>query len=432
MRVLIVGASGFIGGRLVRRFAAAGHQVVAAARDPSSLDRFIPGLTLLPVDLRRDGEAEWRTRLAGIDLVINAAGVIDNRSANPMDAVHASGPASLFAACLQVGVPRVIQISALGADPEGTTCYFRSKGSADAVLSGLDPTRERLEWIIVRPSVVVGRGGGSHELFTGLAAWPLIPRLGPGCWQMQPVHVLDLVELIHDLATTRERTLPRIDAIGPEPVTTDALTSLLRQWLGLTGGRFIPVPVGMLRLAGWLGDHLPLGPLNREALAMLMQGNTIAREKASLPEGWMPRTIPVALLAEPATSGDLWQARLSPMKHLLRGILGCFWIASGLIPMVMEASRQEGYALLARTGLTDGWTTVALYGAGLLDLLLGVMLLTGKRSRLIGGLGIGATLMFTGIILVFMPEFAWHPFGPLTKNLPLVAAMLILMILEEK
>ncbi|MBF0428655.1 MAG: hypothetical protein HQL94_06995 [Magnetococcales bacterium] len=137
------------------------------------------------------------------------------------------------------------------------------------------------------------------------------------------------------------------------------------------------------------------------------------------------------MLEEPATHGDLWQTRLQSVQPLLRWALGLFWAASGLIPILVEQSRWESYALLERLGLTGRLANAALYGAAALDILLGFLLLMAIQVRLVGGIGIFATLLFSALILGFMPEFLWHPFGPLTKNIPLIAALIIMMVLEE-
>ncbi|MBF0369392.1 MAG: SDR family oxidoreductase [Magnetococcales bacterium] len=431
MKVLIVGASGFIGSRLVRKFAAKGHPVICCGRHVEGLHRQFPQLLSIPVDFGRDGLDDWLSRLGGVDLVINAAGVIGDGSGNPMDAVHTTGPQALFEACMKAGVKQVIQISALGADPAGATRYYRSKGSADAFLAGVDPPRKQLRWTIIRPSVVVGRGGGSHGLFASMAAWPLMPRLGQGRWRVQPIHVLDLVELVYAIALDNGPIPPQIEAAGAEPLTTDGLTAIFRQWLGLKPGRFMTIPTKFLIFAGWVGDRLPLGPLNSDALAMLMGDNVRSTSEPVNPDGCQPRSLELAMLEEPATEADLWQARLFHLRPLLRWVLGLFWIASGLIPILIHSAQSEGYALLERLDLTGGWADATLYGAAALDVLLGGLLLASFKVRLVGGVQIFATLFFSAIIIASMPEFLWHPFGSLTKNIPLIAATAIMMILEE-
>ncbi|WP_174286259.1 hypothetical protein [Sphingomonas bacterium] len=97
-----------------------------------------------------------------------------------------------------------------------------------------------MDWVVVRPSLIVGRGGQSTALFSTLAALPMPLRLGAGRWMLQPIHVDDLVESIARPLVPTGPIAVRIDAVGPEAMFTDAITLALRRWLGL-------VPAPMLR-----------------------------------------------------------------------------------------------------------------------------------------------------------------------------------------
>src|SRR5439155_26090049 len=90
-------------------------------------------------------------------------------------ALHDEGPRALFAACRESGVTRVVQVSALGADAEAASAFHRSKRAADDFLLSLP-----LRGVVVQPSLVFGVGGASAELFTRLAALPLVPLPGGG------------------------------------------------------------------------------------------------------------------------------------------------------------------------------------------------------------------------------------------------------------
>jgi uncharacterized protein YbjT (DUF2867 family) len=146
MRVFVVGATGFIGARLAAALAAEGCEVVRGQRVATR------GLDGVVVDFARDRRLEdWLPRLRGVDVVVNAVGILRERRTASFAAVHEQGPAALFEACIRAGVPKVVQISALGAEPDAPTGYFRSKAAGDTLLSKLP-----LEWVIVQPSLVFG------------------------------------------------------------------------------------------------------------------------------------------------------------------------------------------------------------------------------------------------------------------------------------
>ena len=169
MRVLVTGATGFIGAHVVAALLAAGHEPVPCARNKLFGKRRLPGLDWLKIDFNTDTSVEnWLTRVQGVDAVVNCAGILQGSLGQSMDLVHSEGPVALFEACARVGVRRVVQISAIGADPNGATAFSRSKAKGDEALSGLD-----LDWIVLRPSLVYGAGSyGGTSLLRGLAALP--------------------------------------------------------------------------------------------------------------------------------------------------------------------------------------------------------------------------------------------------------------------
>jgi uncharacterized protein YbjT (DUF2867 family) len=125
--------------------------------------------------------------LPGIDAVINCAGILQDAPGTSVVGVHLRGPAALFRACQDAGVRRVVHLSAVGVDREAPTAFSRSKRAGDEALMALE-----LDWVILRPSVVVGRSvyGGS-ALMRGLAALPLLPVM-PQTAPLQPVWLDDL------------------------------------------------------------------------------------------------------------------------------------------------------------------------------------------------------------------------------------------------
>ena len=125
--VLLLGATGFIGQRLLEALRAAGHEVVCGMRSTHT----ISGCRSIAVDYTRDqAPADWMQRLSGIDVVINAVGILRETKSASFEALHVHAPVALFTACAQIGV-KVVQISALGADVHAASGYHLSKKRAD-------------------------------------------------------------------------------------------------------------------------------------------------------------------------------------------------------------------------------------------------------------------------------------------------------------
>jgi uncharacterized protein YbjT (DUF2867 family) len=179
MNILLAGASGFIGANLSRALAAAGHRVRPISRrhgvDFGNMTR----------------RADWQPHLDGIDVAINCVGIIGETRVQTFSTLHAEAPIALFDACVEAGVRRVIQVSALGADATAFSAYHLSKRAADDHLRGLD-----LDWFVLRPSLIYGRGGGSAALFMRLARLPRVPVIGDGLQSLQPIHIGEVVATV--------------------------------------------------------------------------------------------------------------------------------------------------------------------------------------------------------------------------------------------
>jgi uncharacterized protein YbjT (DUF2867 family) len=423
--VLLTGASGFIGRKLAGALHATGHQVVCAVRDPAS--GATPGCARrVAADFTSDLQAQdWLPRLTGVDAVINAVGILRETGKQTFEAIHVLAPQALFLACVTADVRRVIQISALGADEQARSRYHLSKRRADDFLSSLP-----LDWTIVQPSLVYGAGGASARLLTGLASLPWIPVPGDGAQRLQPVHLDDLVAAILELLRTEYAWNAKIALVGPEPVRLRDLLGRLRRAMALGGTRFVRVPLGVVRQAAGLGTLLPGSLLDRDTLDMLIRGNTGDPEPMRRLLGREARAIEEFILpSDAATVRTL--ARLAWLLPLLRWSIALVWIATGLISIGIYPA-SESYALLARVGVSGALAPVLLYGAALMDIAFGVATLLMRRRRLLWLAQAAAIVAYTLIITVRLPEFWLHPFGPLLKNVPLLAAIALLYHLERR
>ena len=271
MNILLTGANGFIGRYLLARLVGAGHRVVTAVRRPAETDRLLRERISIAVDLNRDIRPEvWLPRLAGIDAVVNCAGVLQSRPGQSITAIHATAPIALFTACQRTRVRRVIQISAISAEPAAGTAYALSKRVADDFLAATD-----LDWVILRPSLVYAAGAfGGTALLRALAALPLAtPVIGGGRQVFQPIHVDDLSATV---LTVLDRPALRhlvLDPVGPDTLTMREMLIDLRAWLGLPPARIVEVPTALVRGAARLGD-VAGGTINTTALRQLTFGNT--------------------------------------------------------------------------------------------------------------------------------------------------------------
>ena len=268
--VLLTGATGFIGQAITTALQRSGHTVHPGL---SPRQRQSGGI---PMDFAADTQAAvWLPRLQGIDVVINAVGVLRDTAARPIDAVHHHTPVALFDACAQAGVRRVIQISALGVQ-ELPTRYARTKRAADDHLQGLSAQPGcPFTSAILRPSVVFGYGGDSSALFMNLARLPVVTLPEPVLRaRLQPVAVTDLADGIAALVGDQAQQQGILPCVGPEALTMAALIASLREQCGRGPAQVLRLPGWLTRLSARVGDWVPPSPWCSETLAMLACDNT--------------------------------------------------------------------------------------------------------------------------------------------------------------
>lgn len=426
MVVLITGANGFIGRHLAQTLVASGHEVVGTTRNLRSVRLHHPRFRYVEADFSRDFDLEdWLPRLAGVDVVINAVGILRESGQQTFEALHSKTPRALFSACAAAGVGLVVQISALGADREAKSRYHLSKKEADDFLAGLP-----VPFVIVQPSLVYGPGGASARLFDALASLPLIALPGRGDQSVQPIHIDDLTAAILALLETDLYRRCRIPLVGPQPVSLRDFLARLRQVMGLGRARFLPVPMPIVQAAARLGPAVPGHLLDTETLGMLQRGNTGDAEPVRRLLGRHPRRVEdfVTMREAPAVRT---LARLQWLLPPLRVSVALVWIVTGILSLGVYPV-EESYALLARVGITGWLAPVLLYGAALLDLAIGMAILVLDRRRWLW-LAQGAVILFYSVVIAWkLPEFWLHPYGPMLKNLPLLVVIGLLYELEER
>lgn len=391
MRVLVLGAGGFIGAHTAAALRAAGHEVL-----PGKLD-FAHALS----------PGDWRASLQGVDAVVNAVGIIREHGNRTFDTLHFSAPRALFDACGMAGVRRVVQISALGADEGARSRFHRTKRAADDYLASLD-----LDWAVVQPSVVYGEGGASARLLALLAALPVTPLPGDGRQRVQPIHIDDLTEAIVKLLGVQTKI--KLHAVGPREIMLRDWLRILRAQMGLEEPRFIGVPPALV-------------PVERETLQMLERGNTASPAAIVQLLRRAPRD-PEQFVKPDEGRALALRAKLAWLLPLLRASVAIVWVLSGIVSLGLYPV-EESLAMLARVGLDQPFV---LYGAALVDIGLGVSIYVLKRRRWLWRVQMALIAGYSAIVAIWLPELWLHPFGPLLKNLPMLAAILALHELEER
>ena len=265
MNILICGASGFVGRHLTQNLREAGHSIFRGVRRPAE-----PGD--IAMDYRTDTTKEtWLPRLTGIQVVINAVGVLRDSRDKPMLQLHTQTPQALFAACAEKEVERIVQLSALGVDGDLNTPYFNTRQAAETCLHTLPA---HIRWLILRPSLIYGEDGASARLFRFLSRLPLHVLPMGGKQRLQPVHIDDICEAVKRWLSIPDVPNQTVSAAGLEATTMRGMLDSYRTQMQRTQAWHLAMPAFAMQLAARLGDSIPASPLCSDTLAMLSAGNT--------------------------------------------------------------------------------------------------------------------------------------------------------------
>jgi NADH dehydrogenase len=239
-RVLVTGASGFIGTALTPRLVAAGHVPRllvrrAPATPPAPPVETVVGDLLAPESLA--------AAAAGTDAVVHLGAATSAGRLDPALAyrVNVGGATALIEACRAGGCRRVVVLSTQHVHLPRPGAYGRTKRIADVLFAGSD-----LDVTILRPSLVYGPG--TRGVFTKLAGLvrklPVIPVVGPGTWHLRPLYLDDLLAVITETLARPELAGRTYDVGGREWVTYDEFLIAICGALGRRCRRLhLPVPL---------------------------------------------------------------------------------------------------------------------------------------------------------------------------------------------
>lgn len=261
-RILILGATGFVGRHICTRLSQAGWSAIVPSRSPAAARHLagLPRVDVVPGDVH--DEATLIRLLAGADAVVNLVAILHGSEA-AFEQVHVELPKKLARACAAAGVRRLVQISALGAALDGPSMYQRSKARGEAVLH-TQAAAGILDLTVLRPSVIFGAQDKFLNVFAQLQRmFPLIPLAGADT-RFQPVWVEDVAAAVMRCLQDDATIGQTFEACGPEVFTLRDLVRLAGQYAGVNQGRgraVFALPMPLARLQAWLMERLPGEPL---------------------------------------------------------------------------------------------------------------------------------------------------------------------------
>jgi uncharacterized protein YbjT (DUF2867 family) len=275
--ILVTGATGFVGPKVVHALRERGTPVRALVRNPNRATELRAWDCELVQGDMNDTNA-LRRAVEGCEAVVHLVAIRQGR-AETFERVMVQGTRGLLGAAKEAGVRRFVLMSALGtsAETKDLLPYYNAKWKQeqDVLASGI-------EHVIFRPSFVFGREGGILPTFKRLARLtPVTPIIGSGRQRIQPIWVDDVAAYFSESVEKPDAANRTFELGGPDAVSWNEFWERLKAALGLRRPSF-HVPVGLMRVNALVTERLPGNiPLTRDLLTMLEHGdNVVSNDEA--------------------------------------------------------------------------------------------------------------------------------------------------------
>ena len=276
--VTVFGGSGFLGRHLVRALAKRRYRIRVAVRRPELANFLQPigsvgQIHAVQANIRYPASIEAAVR--GADVVVNLAAILFERGSQTFESLHAEGAERVAQAASAFGA-RMVHVSALGADPDSTSAYARTKARGEAAVLSAAPGAA-----IFRPSVLFGPEDDFFNRFAAMARFlPALPLVGGGKTRFQPAFVGDVAEAIACAVDGAARRGAVYELGGPEVRTFEelmqfTLATIERKRL------LLPLPFALARMQASLLQFLPKPPLTPDQVELLRTDNVVSDAASS-------------------------------------------------------------------------------------------------------------------------------------------------------
>jgi len=270
--VTVFGGSGFLGRHVIRALAKRGYRIRVGVRRPDLAGHLQPlgrvgQINSVQANVRYPQSLAAAARDAHV--VVNLVGVLFERGRQGFEAVQARGAGAVAEVAASHGA-RLVHVSAIGADPDSTSAYARSKAEGERLALAAVPGAT-----IVRPSVVFGPEDDFLNRFAAMARIsPALPLIGGGETKFQPVFAGDVAEAVA-LAVDGKARPAVYELGGPEVLTFKALMKFI---LAVTQRKrlLVPVPFWAAKIPAAVLQFLPKPPLTPDQIELLKTDNVVS------------------------------------------------------------------------------------------------------------------------------------------------------------
>jgi NADH dehydrogenase len=266
--VTLFGGGGFIGRYVCEMLLKTGARVRVASREPRRAHFIQPLGQVGQFGFVRADITDARSVARAVDgssAVVNLCGVLKG----DFQGVHVAGARNVAEAARDAGAEALVQISAIGGDPQAEANYGRTKGEGELAIRAAFPGAT-----IIRPSLVFGPEDQITNRLANLARLPFLPVIASQR-RFQPVYVRDLAQAIAKAALDPERYGGKTyDIGGPHAMSMRELHAAVLEASGQST-ELVDMPDVMARMLSKFG-WLPFAPLTKDQWLMLQHDNVPA------------------------------------------------------------------------------------------------------------------------------------------------------------
>lgn len=293
MTVAVVGATGFVGSHVVPHLEASGHRVIAISRQGTRLDEWTDGVETRAADV--DTGVGLEGALDGADAVVHLVAIPRETGGRRFEETNVRGTGRVVIAAEHAGVRRIVHLSVLGVADDPKLGYLHSKWRGEQLVR-----ESSLEWVVLRPSLLFGRGDGFFNIVKTTLKWwspGTVAIPGKGDARFQPLAADDLAIAVEKSLAEPERAGQVYELGGPEHLT---YREIVDEVMSVTGMRRLKLgmPIPLLSALTVATDRvLPIFPVSHDQVSSLQRPNSTELDAFERAFGVSPRALDLSYLA---------------------------------------------------------------------------------------------------------------------------------------
>ena len=275
----IFGAGGFLGKHLMRQLTKLDYRVKVATRNPYLKGYLKPLGNPGQIELFKTNifnPEDVKQVLKNCDLAINLVGILYETRKQKFNQIHAQFPNLLSELCNELGVKKLVHVSALGVKEGHPSQYMQSKLQGEKNIQNTFK-----QSVILRPGIMFGPEDKFFNTFATLAQFsPALPLIGGGKTVFEPIYVGDVAQsIVKSLELNNLK--PSIYELGGANYSFKELMQILLSEINKK--RFlIPIPWGMAKFQSYFLQMLPTPLLTPDQVTMLRYDNVVSGEYKTL------------------------------------------------------------------------------------------------------------------------------------------------------